>query len=216
MTGTPDPPYTEDYYLNGVATGLSNYVDYHWMPDKTGPMAWQLRWLLNIHADDSILDFGCSRGYLVKALRQMGLAAHGYDISEWAIANCDPEVKPYVSNKLDCGALVWDHIIAKDVFEHIHPHDLRDILEKLLHSVRKQIYIIVPLTEKTNGKYLCPVDEQDTTHVIRWTLPDWLEYLQGMDNKFVVTGGYQAPIIKPNCYEFPASYGFFTMRRLLP
>ena len=32
---------------------------------------------------DSVLDFGCARGYLVKALRKLAIMAYGYDISEW-------------------------------------------------------------------------------------------------------------------------------------
>ena len=216
-TPAPDHPYTADYYLNGVASGLSNYENYQWLPDKTGPMAWQLRWLLGIKGGEVVLDYGCARGYLVRALRKMAnVDAYGYDISEWAIANCDPDMKEFVSNELQTGDMIWDHVIAKDVLEHVPLDTLDKLIPKLLPSIRKQLFIIVPLTDRTDGPYLCPVDEMDSTHGLRWTLPDWLEYLQKFDKRFVVTGGYEAPVIKPNCYEFPRSYGFITVRRLLP
>lgn len=209
-------PYNADYYLNGPESGLSNYKDYHWLPDKTIPMTWKLRWQLGIKGGDSVLDYGCARGYTVKALRQMGIDAYGFDISEWAIHNCDPDVRAFVSNILNTAPVIWDHVIAKDVFEHIEPHALRFIVEELLVSTRKQLFIIVPLAKETGGEYGCPVDEQDSTHIIRWTLPDWLTFLQEISSHFTVSGGYQVPVLKPNCYEFPKSYGFFTMRRTEP
>ena len=210
----PDHPYSEDYYLNGPASGLSNYENYHWLPDKTLPMALQLKWLLGIKNDDIVLDYGCARGYLVKALRMQGVQAHGYDLSEWAISNCDEGVRNFVSTTLNVSPFAWDHIIAKDVFEHIQEVQLVDIVASLLRSCRKQLFIIVPLAHVSGGAYGCPVDEQDSTHVIRWTLPDWIEFLQNFDKNFVVSGGYEAPIIKPNCFEYPRSYGFITVKRV--
>jgi hypothetical protein len=32
-------PYTEDYFMRGPESGLSNYRDYQWLPDLTIPMA---------------------------------------------------------------------------------------------------------------------------------------------------------------------------------
>ena len=52
----PDHPYSEDYYLNGPASGLSNYENYHWMPDRTLPMALQLKWMLGIRSDSVVLN----------------------------------------------------------------------------------------------------------------------------------------------------------------
>lgn len=209
-----DHPYTKDYYLNGPESGLSNYQDYHWMPDKTLPMALQLKWLLGIKDTDWVLDYGCARGYLVKALRMQGIQAYGYDLSEWAVSNCDEGVKNYVSTVLNTSPMVWDHVIAKDVFEHIPADQLTEIVASLLRATKKQLYIIVPLAVTRGGTYNCPVDEQDSTHVIRWTLPCWIEYLQGFDKNFVVSGGYEAPVIKPNCFKYPKSYGFLTVRRV--
>jgi len=210
----PDHPYSEDYYLNGPASGLSNYENYHWLPDRTLPMALQLKWMLGIRSDDSVLDYGCARGYLVKALRMQGIQAHGYDLSEWAIANCDEGVKGFVSTTINTSPMAWDHIIAKDVFEHIPVDHLTDLVGQLLRACRKQLYIIVPLAVTRGGTYNCPVDEQDSTHVIRWTLPDWIEFLQRFDKNFVVSGGYEAPVVKPNCFKYPKSYGFLTVRRV--
>src|SRR5438128_1045512 len=43
----------------------------------------------------SVLDAGCATGFLVEALRQRGVAAFGVDVSEYAIRNVHPTIRPY-------------------------------------------------------------------------------------------------------------------------
>jgi SAM-dependent methyltransferase len=47
-----------------------------------------------LKAGDRVLDIGCGKGFLVKDLMKVcpGLEAFGLDISEYAVANCEPEV----------------------------------------------------------------------------------------------------------------------------
>lgn len=44
---------------------------------------------------DTVLDVGCAVGYLVESLRDRGIEAEGIDISDYAIANVRPDMKPY-------------------------------------------------------------------------------------------------------------------------
>lgn len=207
-------PYTEDYFMRGPESGLSNYRDYQWLPDLTIPMADHAKWLLDIQPADTLLDYGCSRGFFVKALRMRGIQAYGYDISEWAVANRDPAVWDYVSDRLSLPEKGWDIFWSKDCFEHLTELELRELLPRVLRSVRKMLFIIVPLAVERDGEYGCPVDEMDRTHQIRWTLPCWLEFLQEFSRDFVVSASYQMPVLKPNCYLHPRSYGFFKLRRV--
>jgi SAM-dependent methyltransferase len=174
--------YTEDYYMRGPDTGLSNYRDYQWMPDLTLPMADQARWLLGIRSSDVLYDFGAAKGFFVKALRQRGVQAYGYDVSSYAIANCDPAVKEYVSNTLELPEKGWDIIWSKDVFEHLPVGELKVLVPALLKATRRLHFIVVPLAVEVGGAYGCPVDELDSTHVIRWDLPEWLSFLQGFSH----------------------------------
>src|SRR6266850_2392896 len=112
--------YDADYFMRGKQTGKSLYEDYHWMPQLTTRMVRVIVEHLGITSGDKILDFGCARGYLVKAFRLMGYCSWGLDISQWAIENCDPDVKGWVGligdeSKRDAP----DWIIAKDVLEHV-------------------------------------------------------------------------------------------------
>jgi len=204
--------FTEDYFVRGKETGLSNFEDYRWLPDQTISTATHLKRYLGLRDGDRLLDVGCARGFYVKALRMLGIDAHGYDVSEWAIANCDPEVKPFVSNYLN-GA-TYDVVFSKDTFEHIHPKDLTALLERLLAVVKRKMFVIVPLAEKTGGAYVHPKEEKDATHVNRWILSDWIFFLQRCSSSFVVTGGYMYPGLKPGAYEVERGYGFITLERI--
>jgi len=88
--------FNKDYYENGISSGLSLYTNYKWMPDLTIPMAFRIIEILNIKERDSILDFGCAKGYMVKSFRMLYRDAYGVDISDYAISNCDKEVENYL------------------------------------------------------------------------------------------------------------------------
>jgi len=204
--------FTEDYFLRGPKAGLSNFENYRWMPDATISMATHLKRYLALCPGDRFLDVGCARGYLVKALRMVDVHAFGYDISEWAIANCDPDVKPYVSNHLNGGE--YYTVFSKDTFEHIPPDDLRALLAKLIPCTRKRMFVIVPLAKEDGGEYVHPKEENDSTHVNRFTLPTWMDFLQASAPGFIVNGSYRYPGLKPGCYEVEHGYGFITLERI--
>lgn len=212
-------PFDADYFLRGPQTGKSNYVDYRFLPDKTIPAVLRLIERLGIAKSDTVLDFGCARGYMVKAFRFMGFEAYGYDISTWAIENCHPDVRDFVSTELPRGLVDW--ICAKDVCEHIPQPELRKTVAMFLTRARKGILIVVPLAERTNGMYVSDRDNADVTHVIRWTLCDWLKFLQrSVDESglpFTVNGAYKQPGLKEDITSTtPSACGFLTLRRYEP
>lgn len=207
--------YDADYYLRGPETGKSNYENYSWKPDLTLPMADHLKRVLHIKDGERVLDFGCARGFLVKALRMRGVDAWGCDSSEWAIQNCDEGVKDYVSQGLPDG--MFDHIIMKDVAEHIHPQQLSSILVGLLGCMRKSMLWIVPLSAHANEPYLRPEDNADPSHIIRWPLEQWLNFVERcrvFDPNMIITGSWHYPGLKPASSEVPKSCGFIQFTRV--
>jgi cyclopropane fatty-acyl-phospholipid synthase-like methyltransferase len=202
--------YTEDYFLKGEEKKLSNFTNYRWMPDLTLPFAERLIRFLDYRPHESILDFGCARGYLVKALRLCNVRAYGYDISSWAIKNCDPEVKDFIS--MEKFEHHYDHIIAKDVLEHIGERELATIIRNMDKRSRKSIFIIVPLAKKKNGLYYRQEDEQDTTHKLRWTFDDWFEFLKSKTSGTLL-GSTHVEDVKPASEMVPGSTGFFWIRK---
>ena len=47
----------------------------------------------------TVLDCGCATGYLVSALRYLGVEAFGIDVSKYAISNVEPKIKTFCFNQ---------------------------------------------------------------------------------------------------------------------
>lgn len=200
--------YDADYYLRGKQTGQSLYENYRWMPELTMPMAWTMIQHLGVEKYHTILDFGAARGYTVKALRSYGYEAYGIDISEWAVANCDPDVVRYMTCTGEIPEVDW--IIAKDVLEHVHC--AADVIQEMLEKARKGIFVVVPLSFSDGTPYVVPEYELDVTHIHRLTLGSWARMF--MCPGVEVTASYRVPGIKDNYSRYWAGNGFITCRRL--
>ena len=203
--------YDGDYYMRGVQTGKSLYENYRWMPQQTIPMCQAIVAHLGVKKDQTVLDFGCARGYTVRAFREMGYIAFGYDISEWAVANADESIKHHLTRYQEVAAAIKpDWIIAKDVLEHID--DLCQVVE-LLKVARKGILAVVPLAHGTHwDTYDVPDYEKDVTHVHRRPLSWWVNIFH--QPGWSVEGRYRIKGIKDNYAQFPTGNGFITCRRI--
>jgi trans-aconitate methyltransferase len=205
-------PYDEDYYLRGKQTGKSLYENYRWLPDLTIPMVCAMVAHLGIKPHESVLDFGCARGYTVRAFRELDYNATGVDISKWAIDNCDQNVKDcvFILDGSDYeGCLVADWIIAKDVLEHIA--ELDGTIHRIMSSAAKGVFVVVPLSHNERN-YDVPSYELDVTHIWRQSLHWWMGKF--CRRGWTVTGQYRVNGIKDNYAHFPTGNGFITARRL--
>lgn len=157
-----------DYYENGVITGKSGYMNYQWMPELTIKLAYNIIKHLDIKENEKILDYGCAKGYLVKALRLLDMDAHGVDISEYAIKLADAEVRDYCHLVSETNPFPledsFDWLITKDVLEHM-PESTLDIFLEKSRLVAKKAFHVVPLGD-TDDKYIVPEYENDITHVL--------------------------------------------------
>lgn len=196
--------FDKDYYERGLLTKKSCYDNYRWIPELTIPMAMTIIDHLRIERFDSVLDYGCAKGFLVKALRWLNRNALGYDISEYAIANADPQVRSYVSNKL-WNTLQFDFCIAKDVFEHIPEDMLAGIIENDLKKITT--FVIVPLVD--NGRYRADNNNLDVTHIICQPEEWWLRFFNRLNRQ--VKEEYRIPGIKDHYSGIPRAHGFFTL-----
>lgn len=204
--------YNFDYYERGLEAGVSCYYNYKWLPYKTIPTVMAYIDHLNIERGASVLDFGCAKGFYVKALRLLARDAWGCDISNYAISAADDETKRYVK-VCDGEAPIpfnrcFDYIIAKDVLEHLEEEEVISLLQAAKKAVPKKFFIVVPLTK--NGKYIIPSDELDATHKIRKTKQEWADFLtsSGWHLDFV---SCRVEGIKDHHAIYPEGVGFFTL-----
>jgi 2-polyprenyl-3-methyl-5-hydroxy-6-metoxy-1,4-benzoquinol methylase len=197
--------YEEDYYEHGLETGLSNYQNYRWIPELTIPMAMTIVDFLSITPDETILDYGCAKGYLVKALRWLNRDAYGYDISSYAIRNSDEEIKKYLSGNCSMLERYFDYIICKDVLEHIP----EDELKRLLMTFKgKVLFSVIPLGEE--GEYIAPPNGKDKSHIICKNSDWWLNLFKECNWRHVYTS-FKIKGIKDSYYELYPKAHLFTI-----
>ncbi len=202
--------YDKDYYERGIESGKSIYQNYRWMPGWTIPIAMVMIDLLGIKRGQTVLDYGCAKGFLVKALRLLGRDAYGVDISEYAIINVDAEVRKYCVLKNDFKrSKTADFCISKDVFEHISESELPEVLAWI---DAKEMFAVITLGDE-NG-YFCAEGNMDKTHVTCKDADWWSAF-------FVKNGwgpkhfSYRVDGIKDSYNEVsPTAHGFFTLRKL--
>lgn len=203
--------YDADYFLRGRQTGKSLYEDYRWLPDLTVPMVCRMVAYLGIAADDIVLDFGCARGYVVRALRQAGYCAWGYDVSRWALENADEVAKQFlIANESTLWNDSFDWVIAKDVLEHVQ--DVSATITSLMDVARVGVFAVVPLSLVDGEFYAVPEYERDVTHLHRMTLATWAGMFAAPG--WSVTMAYRVPGIKDNYAAWQCGNGFITARRL--
>jgi len=206
--------YDEDYYERGVESGKSLYSNYRWIPELTIPMCSELISQLEIKEDETILDFGCAKGYLVKAFRLLHREAYGIDVSDYAINKSKDNVRAYL-DLVDCRGPFpvmckndrYDWIIAKDVLEHVKYEDI-DLVLTQLSLIGKNIFIAVPLGD--GKKYVVDSYELDKTHIIREDLDWWASVLK--KNFTVVSMNYKMKHIKENYQKYEKGNGFFILK----
>ena len=203
--------FSEDYYLRGRSLGISLYENYSWHPEMTRPAAQAIVQHLGCRSHDTVLDFGCARGYLVRALRELRLFAYGLDISSWATGEgADQEAHPFLSHRLS-GAYDW--LVAKDVFEHLPVDTLAQTLIALRQRFFLGAFIVVPVSIVMNGPYAEHDEELDTTHQIRWPREVWAQLLKETWPKWSWTTLSRVVGIKDHRADSDG-YGFFVGKRL--
>jgi predicted TPR repeat methyltransferase len=210
--------YNEEYFERGPITGISGYMNYSWMPELTLRMAHYMITQLPLEANAKVLDFGCAKGFLVKALRILGVDAYGCDISAYAISNSDSAVSRFCSlateaNDISIFNRDYDWMIAKDVFEHIPEPELQMLLVNAKNSVNR-MFVVVPLgVDDTSNKFVVPEYDKDITHVLARSKQWWIDFFEAQGwkvNKF----SYSFLGCKENwTYSWPEGNSFFQLQR---
>lgn len=207
---TPDF-YDADYFERGIETGKSCYQNYRWVPELTVPMAMTILEFLNIHRDELVLDFGCAKGFLVKALRLLHRKCWGVDISRYALSCVPPETVEFcklAGTKHTGFPLVFDLCIAKDVFEHVPESEIGNILYNM---PARRMFAVIPLGD--GGVYRAKANNYDMSHVLCKDENWWEEAFRdaGWDVKW---SSFRLEGIKDSYYlPSPRAHGFFLLTR---
>ena len=95
----------------------------------------------------TVLDAGCALGFLVEMLRERGAQAYGVDVSEFAIANVYPPIKPFcwVGTLVDPFPQRYDLIVTIEVLEHIPAADSGRVIANLCAHTDDILFSSTPL-----------------------------------------------------------------------
>jgi len=201
--------YDRDYFEDGLNTCKSAYINYRWLAKRTYREVRAVIHLLNLEPRDRILDFGCAKGFWVKALRHYGIDAWGIDISDYALKNCDPEISQYLSKKFNHAN--YKALVSRNTLEHLHEKELAYNLRKL-KKYTNLVFFTAPLCKKNGGSYIIPIAELDITHKIRWTAPKWIEFCIAQGWK-KVRFFHRVKGIHEGWERYPKGNGFFILEK---
>ena len=208
--------YDRDYFENGHETGKSGYSNYRWLGEPTIKMSESIISYCDLEINDSILDYGCAKGFLIKALHLKGFFnTFGCDVSKYAVENADKDVKNFIT-LLDAkttmyeqfNGKVFDLVISKDVFEHIPLDDLPEILFQL-STISKKMFLAIPLGDESN-RFIIPEYHNDASHVTIITDQNWLDLFQ--KDWEVVKKDYRVKGLKDYWFDVnPKGNGFYLL-----
>jgi len=178
------------------------------MPELTIPMCARIIEILDIKDEDKILDYGCAKGFYVKAFRLLHKQCWGYDTSKYALSQVSASIKRFVSNDLKALGN-FKIVIAKDVFEHIDYSKIDSILKEI-SEITEYLLCIIPLGYR--GKYIVPAYELDKTHIIKESLSWWKKKLDKCGFN-ILSSEYNMKHIKQNYSQWKKGNGFIICKQ---
>jgi GT2 family glycosyltransferase/SAM-dependent methyltransferase len=93
-----------------------------------------------------VLDVGCAKGFLVESLRDRGVEAFGIDISEYALSEVRPDIRPYcrLASATERFDGTYDLIVCIEVLEHLSEADGRRALANICASASDVLFSSTP------------------------------------------------------------------------
>jgi hypothetical protein len=101
---------------------------------------------------NTVLDYGCGKGTLVRTLTDAKIAAHGYD----------PAVPQFSAMPVPA-----DLVACVDVLEHIEPECLDDVLDHFARLTKKILFVAISMTPAKRK-----LSDGRNTHIII-ERPEW-------------------------------------------
>jgi SAM-dependent methyltransferase len=90
----------------------------------------------------TVLDAGCAMGFLVECLRKRGVEAYGIDISEYAISQVHPDIRPFcrVGSIAEPFPQKYDLIVTIEVLEHMPKEEAEKTIANFCQSTNDVLF----------------------------------------------------------------------------
>lgn len=171
--------FNEEYFKS------NNYANYLSKKERYVRTADELYHVLSkfsmITPDTTILDYGCSVGFLIQGLQKVGCeAVCGYDISEWATN----EARQAGCKMLESPTGTFDLGIFLDVLEHMTD---QQIIELFKNITAEKLLVRIPCAiDADPTTFHLEVSRKDKTHINCKTSKEWILFFKnlGYQNHF--------------------------------
>ena len=175
--------YGKDYWDGDRKYGYGGYR----YDGRHRPIAEQMAQHYGIKPGDKILDIGCGKGYLLYEFTQAvpGVEIAGLDISEYAINDSKPEVKPF----LKAGNAValpfednsFDFVVSVTTLHNLYVYELRQAIQEIERVGRGNKKHIVVESYR---------DEREKANLLYWQLTCRSFYTPEEWEWFLTDSGY--------------------------
>lgn len=142
--GTRSEDYSSTYYNEAHLGGEG---DYGWDSDHwRGFFRMVAERIIGAVAPTTVLDVGCAKGMLVQALREKGVAAEGFDLSDHAIDSAHPDARPHlrVASATDPIEGRWSLVTCIEVLEHMSPTDAQRAIDEITAVTDRVVFSSTP------------------------------------------------------------------------
>lgn len=194
--------YDYDYYDNPIKSGFSGAYVWGRLGSYFEKTA---KHIVTAFHPTTVLDLGCARGFMVKALQREGKYAIGIDFSRYAVDTCDKEV---------IGSVLWgditrtialpetDLVLCLDVMEHIAENKIEQTLDNIFSTKAEYIMFNIGLAGQDEAVL-------DKSHVTLKSREWWLDRLNREGHDVLDSMLYY----KPDIWWFNTPEMMFILRR---
>tara|TARA_B100001057_G_C22677759_1_gene882526 strand:+ start:362 stop:937 length:576 start_codon:yes stop_codon:yes gene_type:complete len=165
----------KSFHKNGVKNqpGFSTFLGY-----SLSKWIINIKDIIRINNCNSIIDFGCGKGFLYKNKFKIGDVEYNNLSEFWKIQNIylyDPGVEDYSiypNNK-------YDGVICTDVIEHIPEYDVIEFVDKLFNFSNKFIFFVIATIPAS--KYF---EDGKNIHLCLKSEKEWEKIFLNFKNKY--------------------------------
>lgn len=133
--------YDRDYFENGVTSDKSGYMGYEWGPEYPA-------YAIGLDTEfklkgEKVVDIGCAKGFLVKALRELGVKAIGVEASDYAYECVETDLKKYILHSSAVDIPVdklgtFKMVILYDILEHLDDEEVAKLMEIISNGLKPE------------------------------------------------------------------------------
>ena len=181
----PGEWFDADYFEHGIKSNWKS--GYHWR-DFAGLFRDTAKFLVTMFPEaGSFLDAGCATGFLVRALRELGKDAWGFDHSEWALERAEDLAKPFLQHSsAECVEFnrLFDVTLAFSLLENLTEEQIRNFLRRAQGWTTQAFVTVVLVCENDGERAKLLETDRDLAHVTLESSSWWHE-------RFLQTGWRQ-------------------------